>query len=251
MTYTTANIGRKYGNKAEVQAVFNKISDVIGGKSGPKLIGWQEIGEDDPCGGGCERESLDDSFKSGAEWFTFQPKGSKPGGGSELAKVPVTSKGTGGKDANDRAVYASAGWAGVSPTRFVTVVYYPDRNLSHVNAHFIAGAWTCGSGNQAKRRDYWKDAWKVYKQEVAEEHQKGRNVIATGDLNRPRATGECNPDWDPASLHPDAKVVGGEGIDYIFAVPASGAKFNPSNSGQIGLGIDGHSAHWVTGKFVP
>ena len=255
MTFTTANIGRKYANKAEVQGVFNKIEGVLDGKTGPRFIGWQEIGEADPCGDDCEIDALQTAFKASANWNTFRPKGKRPDDGMELVKVPITSKG-GGADPKVRAVFASPGWAGVSPTRFVTVVYFPDRNVSVVNTHFIAGAWSCES-NVDKRRDYWKKAWAVYKSEIADEHSKGRHVIATGDLNRARATSNCNPDWDPTSVHPDAKDIAGTGIDYVFAIPAQGAKFviakngsGEKKEGTIALGIDGHSAHWVTGTFT-
>ena len=155
-----------------------------------------------------------------------------------------------------RAVFASPGWAGVSPTRFVTVVHYPERNVSVVNTHFIAKAWSCGS-NVDKRRDYWKQAWQVLKEEVAEEHAKGYNVVVTGDLNRPRMSDKCNPAWEPTNLHAAAKVVGGTGIDYIFVVPSGGDKFviskkadGTAKDGDIALGIDGHKAHWVSGKFL-
>jgi len=256
MTYTTANIGRNYGTQAEVKAVFDKIGDVLDNKSGPKLIGWQEIGEGDPCGGACEIDALDSRFTAANGWTTRRPKGDHPDGGSELVKVPITSKNAEGDGANVRAVFASPGWAGVSPTRFVTVVHYPERNLSMVNTHFIAGAWSC-AGNVAQRKEYWKQAWQTLKEEVAKEHDKSRNVVATGDLNRPRQEDSCNPAWDPANLHANARVIGGTGIDYIFAVPAAANKFviatgtdGNQKEGQITLGIDGHKAHWVTGKFV-
>lgn len=255
MTFTTANIGRDYNTKANVAAVFDKIGDVLDNKSGPRFIGWQEIGEADPCGSSCEIEALEARFKGG--WNTRRPKGKRPDGGMEIVKVPVTSAGAEGSSPDVRAVYASAGWAGVSPTRFVTVVYYPQRNVSVVNTHLIAGAWSC-AGNQDKRREYWKDGWAVYKAQVAKEHQAGHNVIATGDLNRPRGADSCNPAWQPSSLHADAKVIGGAGIDYVFAVPANGRKFVTSKKGDgtdkegtITLGIDGHKAHWVSGKFLP
>ncbi len=255
MTFTTANIGRDYGTKADVAAVFDKIGDVLDGKSGPRFVGWQEIGEGDPCGSSCEIDALEARFKAG--WTTRRPKGEKPGGGSEVVKVPVTSRDAEGAGAQVRAVYASAGWAEVSPTRFVTVVYYPERMLSIVNTHFIAKAWSCGS-EEAKRREYWKKGWAVLQAEVAKEHQAGRNVIATGDLNRKRAADNCNPAWQPSSLHADAKVIGGTGIDYIFAVPASGRQFvgskkadGTTKGGTIPLGIDGHEAHWISGRFLP
>jgi hypothetical protein len=256
MTHTTANIGRNYGTQADVKAVFDKIGDVLDNKNGPKLIGWQEIGEGDPCGASCEIDALKSRFTDAAGWSTRRPKGDRPDGGSELVKVPVTSKNAEGAGANVRAVFASPGWEGVSPTRFVTVVYYPERNLSMLNTHFIAGAWSCAS-NVAKRKDYWKQAWQTLKAEVAKEHDQGRNVVATGDLNRPRQEDACNPAWDPTSLHANAKVVGGVGIDYIFVVPAAGNKFvvalkadGTPKKGSITLGIDGHEAHWVTGRFV-
>jgi hypothetical protein len=257
MTFTTANIGRDYKAKANVVAVFDKIGDVMDGKSGPRFIGWQEIGEGDPCGGSCEIDALRARFKDAANWDTRIPKGKRPDGGTETVKVPISSKGAEGTAPAVRAVYASAGWAGVSPTRFVTVVYYPERKTSMVNTHFIAGAWSC-AGNEAKRRDYWQKAWTVLKAEVAKEHKAGRNVIVTGDLNRARATSKCNPAWTPASLHADAKVIGGTGIDYIFAVPAATHKFvvskkadGSAKDGEIALGIDSHKAHWVSGKFLP
>ena len=210
MVYTTANIGRSYNTKADVQKVFDKVGDVIGGKSGPKFIGWQEIGEGDPCGASCEINALLARFTTAGGWKTVHPNGKKPGGGSELVKVPITSKG-----ANDtistRATFASPGWAGVSPTRFVVVSFHKNRNLSTINTHFIAGAWSCKS-NVAQRKDYWKQAWKVLKSEVATEIGKGRNVVVTGDLNRPRAQDSCNPAWDPSSLNARASVVGGAGI---------------------------------------
>jgi len=256
MTYTTANIGRNYGTQAEVKAVFDNIGDVLDNKSGPKLIGWQEIGEGDPCGAGCEMDALDSRFTAAAGWTTRRPKGDRPDGGSELVKVPITSKNAEGDGANVRAVFASPGWEGVSPTRFVTVVYYTERNLSMVNTHFIAGAWSCAA-NVAKRKEYWKQAWQTLKEEVAKEHDKGRNVVATGDLNRPRQADSCNPAWEPTNLHANAKIIGGTGIDYIFAVPAAGNKFviatgtdGNQKEGTIALGIDGHKAHWVMGRFI-
>ncbi len=246
MVYTTANIGRTYGTKAEVQKVFDKIEGVISGKSGPKFIGWQEIGEGDPCGDSCEYSALKAAFTASAGWETVRPKS---------VKVPISSKG-----ANDtiytRATFASPGWAGVSPTRYVVVSFHKSRNLSAINTHFIAGAWSCKS-SVAKRKEYWKQAWQVLKSEVSTEVDKGRNVVVTGDLNRPRGANSCNPAWDPESLHPRAKDVGGSGIDYVFAVPAVGYKFVVSKKsdgspkkGSITLGIDSHEAHWVIGSFL-
>ncbi|HET6612537.1 MAG TPA: hypothetical protein VFG83_11125 [Kofleriaceae bacterium] len=254
MTYTTANIGRTYDTRAQVAAVFDHIGDVMGGRSGPRFIGWQEIGEGDPCGT-CEIEELRARFKTESGWETLRPRGTRPNGGTEKIKVPVTSKGP--DSASAAAVFASPGWAGVSPTRFVTVVDYPTHNLSMINTHFIAGAWSCKS-EVAKRRDYWRQAWNTLKDQVAKEHDRGRDVIVTGDLNRPRSANDCNPAWDPTSLHANAKVIGGAGIDYIFAVPAAGWKFvlakrtdGTVERGKISLAIDGHKAHWVAGRFRP
>lgn len=254
MTYMTANIGRNYDTRAEVEAVFDRIGDTIGSRSGPKLIGWQEIGGGDPCGGSCEIEAIRARFRTEWGWATRRPTGIRPDGGRERVNVPVTSKG-----ANDsisaRAVFASPAWAGVSATRFVTVVHYAQRNLSIVNTHFIAGAWSCRP-NVERRRDYWRRAWRALRTEVAIEHDRGRNVVVTGDLNRPRTETDCNPAWDPTSLHRRARIVGGRGIDYIFAVPASGWRFAVSrradgtrDRGAIRIGIDGHQAHWVAGRF--
>ncbi|MGE0784337.1 MAG: hypothetical protein AB7S26_01515 [Sandaracinaceae bacterium] len=251
MTFATANIGRSYANRAEMVAALDRVADAIDARAGPRLIGWQEIGEGDPCGT-CEIEELEARFTS--PWVTQHPRGTRPGG-SELVKVPVSARGV-GDPAVVRAVFASPGWAGVSPTRFVTVARYADRNLSFVNTHFIASAWSCGS-NVAQRRDYWRQAWSTLKDEVAREHDRGLNVIVTGDLNRPRASNDCNPAWDPETLHPDARVIGGAGIDYVFAVPAAGWSFAYTRDGggaiergDVGLGIDGHRAHWVGGHFT-
>src|SRR5690606_24779327 len=254
MTFTTANIGRNYASRARVASVFDRVGDVIGARSGPTFIGWQEIGEGDPCGGSCEIEELRARFRTEGGWETRHPRGTRPDGGSERVKVPVTSR-----RANDtigvRAVFASPGWAGVSPTRFVTVAHYANRNVSLINTHLIAGAWSCKS-NVERRRDDWRRAWRTLKDEVAREHQRGRNVIVTGDLNRPRGANRCNPAWDPTSLHPQARVIGGAGIDYLFAVPAPGWRFTLARRadgtvkrGTITLGIDGHNAHWVAGRF--
>ena len=242
---TTANIGRTYGTSADVQKVFDMVEGVISGKSGPKLIGWQEIGESDPCGDSCEISSLKAAFPASAGWETMRPKS---------VHTPITSKG-----ANDtiytRATFASPGWAGVSPTRYVVVSFHKSRNLSMINTHFIAGAWSCKSA-VAQRKEYWKQAWQVLKAEVAAEIDKGRNVVVTGDLNRPRSANSCNPAWDPPSLHPRASDVGGSNIDYVFAVPAMGYQFavakradGSPKKGSIALGIDGHDAHWVVGSF--
>jgi hypothetical protein len=129
-----------------------------------------------------------------------------------------------------------------------------DRGLSVINTHFIAGAWSCQS-EVAKRKEYWQKAWTVLKAEVNKEHDLGRNAIVTGDLNRPRAANNCNPAWDPTSLHPQSQIIGGETIDYIFAVPAAGNKFVVSTEngtklrGSIALGIDGHEGHCI-GAFL-
>jgi hypothetical protein len=253
MVYSTVNIGRTYNTKSDVEAAINKVGDVIGGKSGPKFIGWQEISESDPCGGTCEIDSIHARFSSANGWTTHRPTGQRPDGGWELVKVPITSKGS--SDYAARAEFASPGWAGVSPTRFVTVVRYKDRGLSVLNTHFIAGAWSCKS-EVAKRKEYWQQAWKVLKAEVKKEYDLGRNVIVTGDLNRPRAANSCNPAWDPTSLHTESQIIGGENIDYIFAVPAAGNKFVVSTQngtklrGSIPLGIDSHEGHWVIGSFL-
>lgn len=245
MTYTTANIGRNYRDRGKLREVFGRLLNVLGSKNGPKLIGWQEINEADPCGEKCEIQELTAKFNPSKGWYTKQPRN---------VKVPNTAKGAGG--ATERAVFASPGWAGVSPTRYVTVTYYSKRNVSLINTHLIAGAWSC-KGNAEKRRDYWRQSWQVLKQQVAKEHAKGRNVIVTGDLNRPRGANRCNPSWDPTSLHKRARIIGGEGIDYIFAVPAARKKFvfarnseGKIKRGNITIGIDGHKAHWVRGKFV-
>lgn len=256
MTFTTANIGRNYSTKSDVQAVFNKIGDVIGAKSGPKYIGWQEIGGGDPCGGTCEIEALRNRFKGRWGWTTRDPRGTRPNGRRVRSHVPITSKGASNNGAA-RATFASPAWERVSVTRFVTVVRYPNRNISMINTHFIAGAWSC-KPNLARRRDYWRRAWNVLEAEVAKEHDRGHNVIVTGDLNRPRRANNCNPAWNPTSLHRRARIIGGAGIDYIFAVPSAGHKFVVSRrpngnkmEGSIHLGIDGHKAHWVRGKFLP
>jgi len=253
MTYTTANIGRAYDTRAQVAAVFDHIGDVIGARSGPQLIGWQEIGEGDPCGGSCEIEELRDRFATERGWATRRPEGTRPDGSSEVVKVPVTSRDA--SEISARAVFASPGWTGVSPTRFVTVMDYAERNLSVLNTHFIAGAWSCES-DVTRRREYWHRAWNTLRDQVAIEHDRGRNVVVTGDLNRPRAANSCNPEWDPTSLHPEARVVGGAGIDYIFVVPATAWSFILArradaavDRGSIRLGIDGHEAHWVAGRF--
>lgn len=253
MVYTTVNIGRDYATKADVQAVIDKVGDVVGSKTGPKFIGWQEIGEEDPCGGTCEIDSIHSRFPSANDWTTHRPAGQTPNGGTEIVKVPITSKGS--SDFVARAEFASPGWSGVSPTRFVTVARYKDRGLAMLNTHFIAGAWSCKS-DVAKRKDYWHQAWKVLKAEVQKEHDLGRNVIVTGDLNRPRAADSCNPAWEPTSLHAQAKLIGGANIDYIFAVSGAGYEFVISTqngaklTGSIALGIDGHEGHWVIGRFL-
>lgn len=244
MTFVSANIGRNYNHRGKVQSTFERIRKVIGAKKGPKLIGWQEIGEGDPCGN-CEYQDLQNTFSTERRWVNKRPKG---------VHVPNTSRGAGSP--NTRAVFASPGWARVSPTRYVTVTYYPDRNVSLINTHLIAGAWGCKS-ETAKRRDYWHQAWKVLKQQVAREHDRGRNVIVTGDLNRPRSANRCNPAWDPTSLHRRAQIIGGHSIDYIFAVPAAGKRFALARDkqgnvrrGSIDIGIDSHDAFWVRGKFA-
>lgn len=254
MTYVTANIGRNYSGRSTVAAVFDRLGDNIGPRSGPKFLGWQEIGEGDPCGGLCEINALRNRFKTNWGWSTYHLRGQRPDGNRERAKVPVTSKGV-NPNGPGRAVFASPGWAHVSPTRFVTVVRYAPRNLSVINTHFIAGAWSC-KPNRSRRRSYWWKAWRVLKQQVAQEHERGHNVVVTGDLNRPRQQNNCNPSWNPTSLHGRAKVIGGSGIDYVFAVPAAGYKFvvatRPNGTkkrGSIHLGIDGHQAHWVRGRF--
>lgn len=246
MTFATVNIGRDYDTRAQVAPVFDRVGDAIGPRSGPRLLGWQEIGEGDPCGD-CEIELIRARFAASGSWETLHPVGMRPDGGSERVKVPVTTKGA-GEATSVRAVFASPGWAGVSPTRFVTVAYYGDRNVSLINTHFIAGAWSCRD-EVARRRDYWRRAWTTLREQVAREHDRGRNVVVTGDLNRPRAADGCNPEWDPTSLHPRARVVGGAGIDYVFAVPAAGWSFSVADRGAITLGIDGHRAHWVAGRF--
>lgn len=256
MTYVTANIGRDYAARSEMVAALDRVGDALDARSGPRFIGWQEIGEGDPCGASCEIDALRARFASAQGWDTRHPMGTRPTGGSERVKVPVTSKGA-NADVRVRAVFASPGWAGVSPTRFVTVVHYPSRNLSVINTHFIAGAWSCRS-EVARRRDYWRQAWNVLRAEVATEHDRGRNVVITGDLNRPRAADSCNPAWDPTSVHAGARVIGGAGIDYIFAVPAAPYRFvlarradGTVQEGSIALGIDSHRAHWVAGRFMP
>lgn len=255
ITYVTANVGRNYGARAEMTAALEDIRSVVGARSGPKFIGWQEIGEGDPCGN-CEAEEILARYSEERRWATRRPRGERPDGGSELVKVPITWK-TADADASVRAVFASPGWAGVSPTRFVTVLHEASRNVSLINTHFIAGAWSCKS-NVQMRRDYWRRAWTTLKDEVAKEHERGRNVIVTGDLNRPRQANDCNPAWDPASLHARARVIGGRGIDYIYAVPAAGQRFvlarrsdDSVQRGAIELGIDSHAAHWVAGQFLP
>jgi hypothetical protein len=255
MNFVTANIGRDYSSQAKMRSAFDNVGDVIGPKKGPRFIGWQEIGGGDPCGAQCEWAALRNRFNSQQGWASRRPNGKRPDGKWETTNTPVTFKGA-NHDVTARSVFASPSWAGVSRTRFVTVTHHAGRNVSVVNTHLIAGAWSC-KPNTPKRRDYWHMAWKRLKGEVAKEHAKGRNVIVTGDLNRPRSANKCNPKWDPSSLHPRAKVIGGVGIDYIFAVPAAGRKFAVSVSangtkrrGSITLGIDGHQAHWVRGRFL-
>ena len=253
MTFATVNIGRNYGTRAQVASVIRRVADVVGSKLGDQFIGWQEIGEGDPCGG-CELEIVQSAFGSGGGWNTWRPAGTRPDGANERVKVPVTARRANG-GASARAAFASPGWAGVSPTRFVTVVHYPQRNLSMINTHLIAGAWSCKS-NRDQRRDYWRRGWDTLKAQVRREHDRGRNVIVTGDLNRPRGANSCNPAWDPTSLHGQARIIGGAGIDYVFAVPAPGWSFafdrrgdDSIRRGSFDLGIDSHRGHWVTGRF--
>jgi|GEM_PF-3233025 len=245
MTYATANIGRNYRDRGKLREVFGRLERVLGSKKGPKLIGWQEINEADPCGELCEIQELRARFQKSKGWYTKRPRN---------VHTPNTLKGVG--EIRERATFASPGWAGVSPARFVTVTYSPKRNVSLINTHLIAGAWSCKSHTD-KRRDYWKQAWRELKRQVAREHDRGRNVIVTGDLNRPRSANRCNPSWDPTSLHPRARVVGGQSIDYIFAVPAARKKFvfarnerGEIKRGNITIGIDSHRAYWGRGKFV-
>ena len=79
---------------------------------------------------------------------------------------------------------------------------------------------------------------------AGEEHDLGRNVIVTGDLNRPRSANNCNPAWEPTSLHPQSQIIGGENIDYIYAVPAAGNKFvvSTKNGNKLRGSISGHRA---------
>ncbi|WP_230469999.1 hypothetical protein [Lujinxingia vulgaris] len=253
MTFTTVNIGRNYPNRAAMETVIDRVGDVIGPKNGPNIFGWQEIGAADPCGASCEIEAVRARFRSEWGWQTRRPMGTRPNGGRERVNVPVTVRGA--NTLRVRTAYASAGWAGVSSTRFHTVVFLPERNLSVINTHLIAGAWSCKS-NVERRKRYWRQAWNVLKDEVEREHQRGRNVIVTGDLNRPRNANGCNPAWDPTSLHPRARIIGGASIDYVFAVPAAGWRFELARRasgevrrGAVTLGIDSHRAFWVRGRF--
>ncbi|HWO25683.1 MAG TPA: hypothetical protein VNO30_43390 [Kofleriaceae bacterium] len=254
MTYATANIGRDYGQRTQkMESAISNIGRVVGRKSGPKFIGWQEIAELDDCGDDCEIDAIQKRFKPENGWETNRPLGRRPDGHWELVKVPITSEGA-NDNSSTRAVFASPGWGGVSFTRFITIARYPSRNVTVLNTHFIFGAWTCERGalrrDYKKRRDYWFRAWNTLKDVVANEHDKEHNVIVTGDLNRPPERTRCNKPWFPTSLHGRSRVVGGKGIDYIFAVPAKGQRFAISGQGSIGLHIDNHKAHWVTGRFV-
>lgn len=246
MTFSTINIGRSYGSKSDVQGVIERVRGVIGPKGGPAVIGWQEISEDDPCGDACEYDLIKSTFDAAAGWDNRRP---------DTVKVPVTAKGVDGV-IDARSAFASPGEAGVSPTRKVTVVYYQQENLSMINTHLIAGAWSCPDDKVELRKDYWNRGWSALKDQVKKELDKGRDAIVTGDLNRPRDSNRCNPPWDPTSLHPRAKLVGGASIDYIFAVPAPGHQFVYGRDGDgsvkrgvIHLGIDGHQGHWVRGEF--
>ena len=241
MTFVTANIGRDYKKTATMADALDNIGDFLDKKAGPRFIGWQEISESDPCGDSCEYDAIVKRFSTKAGWSNYRPNADKE---------PVTSK-EGGKGATTRHTFASAGWAGVSPTRYITVVHYPERNLSFINTHFIAGAWTPGWKEQAKRRQYWNKAWAVLKSEVAKEHDKGYNVVATGDLNRPRAKSSTNPAWDPTSLHAGTIVVGGVSLDYVFAVPAAKYKYVAAGHSAVSLNNiqSDHDAHWATGAF--
>ncbi len=251
--FVTANIGREYkGNRAKMEKAIDRIGDVIGSKPVPKYIGWQEIGGNDPCGN-CEFVEIRKRFSRAKKWRNARPRGVRGDSTKERVAVPVTSKGGGPHRAT--ATFVSPGWAKVSATRWVTHAHYPERNLTVLNTHLIAGAWSCKS-ERAKRRRYWKQGWKAIQDAVKHERQQGRNVIVTGDFNRLRRKTKCNPAWDPKSLHPKARVIGGSGLDYIFAVPAPGEKFvvskranNKPKRGKIHIGIDGHDAYWVRGRF--
>ena len=255
MTISTVNIGRDYSGRAQMAGAVARVRDVLLRKSGPNFVGWQEIGEGDPCGG-CEIEVVRNHFTDGAGWTTRHPRGRRPDGALERVKVPITSRRSHDPAPVVRAAFASPGWAGVSPTRFVTVAHYPQRNLSVINTHLIAGAWSCRSQVDRRRR-YWRQAWQVLRDEVTREHAAGRNVFVTGDLNRPRGANGCNPAWDPTNLHPSARIIGGSGIDYVFAVPAASWQFRFARRSDdsierdsIHIGIDGHRGHWVRGRFV-
>lgn len=253
LNIATVNIGRDYGARGTMANAIDHVRGALVPKSGPLLIGWQEIGEADPCGQ-CEIEEVRSTF-DGERFQTFRPQGHRPNGATERVHVPITLRGA-GDGVTVRAPFASAPWAHVSPTRFVTVTYSPELNVAHLNTHLIAGAWSCKSQVE-RRRDAWRDGWRALKDAVAAEVARGRNVVVTGDLNRGRGANHCNPAWDPSTLHARARVVGGSGIDYVFAVPAQGQRFVYERHngnvvrGNIPLGIDGHKGWWVAGHFQP
>ena len=220
MTFMTANVGR--GTERQSRTSVRELTAFLLNNSfdGPQFIGWQEIGEGDACGQ-CEWDEI--TSRNGPRWDHWRPR-------PEL-KVPVSAFRETATRASAR--HASNGVAGISPTRFVTVVYYAERNLAVLNTHFIAGAWSCRHANRRMRRPYWRDAWNTLREVVANQIEAGHNVVVTGDLNRPRATGECNPAWEPAGdLHGRARIVGGAGIDYIFAVPARGWRWEFARNGD-------------------
>jgi hypothetical protein len=91
--------------KSDVQA--GSTVATCSGQVGPKFIGWQEIGADDPCGGTCEIDAIHTRFASANGWTTHRPTGKRPDGGTEVVKVPITSKA-----GVRRARGVSPGWAG-------------------------------------------------------------------------------------------------------------------------------------------
>lgn len=239
MVFATANIGRSYdrgGCRVDVTAgAMSRIKHTVNHVAGdnPRFIGWQEID-----GADCGREMA--MLKSTFHGWTGTDLQKSP---NKVSATEVPEVAQGAQKTSERIVKACHGVARHSPNRFLTIARYRGLRLTHINTHFIVGAF---KGNRTWTA-LWKKHWSKLQEQVRKEHAAGYDVVITADWNR-RAGSQG---WSPANVYPGAKLVRSAGIDNIVAVPAAGWKVVKTKpQGSVHIGVDSHSAQWVALRFA-
>lgn len=221
----SANEGRKQ-NHEQTERDFRQIKRFAPFRA--KIIGFQEIDEDDPAD---ERVLLDKVFPRYNHTARF-------------TRVPILSSPRFGM--LDREVrYAHGGLAGVTPHRVITrTVLDPGAGIppfAVLNGHAVAGAWNANKDQRAEamRRILWIKYFDLMAQMMEDDLAAGRSVFRLGDDNRLR--------MEP--LVKGERSFGNDSIDSItFTKADGGAKFKKTKVGTFDTHSD-HAVMWVKGEI--